>query len=137
MTIEHVRPLPTPSELTQPFWDAATQHRLLRPVCTRCTRSFFTPQVACPHCGSLEWEYIESAGLGTVYSATTIFRPPSPAFAAPYVLAIIDLDEGWSMLSRVVGCAPEAVTIGQRVRVSWDPIDGGFVLPVFELEELS
>ena len=132
MTDVTVRPLPEPSELTRGFWDAAARHELVRPVCAQCARSFFTPQVACPHCGSENWSYQPSVGTGTVYSMTTIFRPPLPAFEAPYVLAIIDLDDGWSMLSRVVGCDPDAVHIGMRVSVVWDDAAPGVALPNFQ-----
>lgn len=134
MTDVTVRPLPQPSALTQPFWDAAAQHVLVRPVCDRCAQSFFTPQVACPFCGSEAWTYTSSSGRGTVYSMTTIHRPPLPAFEAPYVLAIIDLDDGWSMLSRVVGCDPDAVTIGMRVHVVWEDVAPGVALPNFAPE---
>jgi uncharacterized OB-fold protein len=48
------------------------------------------------------------------------------------VLAIIDLDEGWSMLSNVVGCEPTTVQIGMRVRVTWLELRGSSLLPVFE-----
>jgi len=132
-----VRPLPEPSVLTHGFWDAAARHELVRPVCDQCGRSFFTPQVACPHCGSEAWTYQPSVGTGTVYSMTVIHRPPLPAFEAPYVLAIIDLDDGWSMLSRVVGCEPESVTIGMRVAVAWDDAAPGVALPVFQPEGVS
>lgn len=132
-----VRPLPEPSVLTQGFWDAAARHELVRPVCGQCGRSFFTPQVACPHCGSEAWTYQPSIGTGTVYSMTVIHRPPLPAFTAPYVLAIIDLDDGWSMLSRVVGCDPESVVIGMRVVVAWDDPAPGVALPVFQPEGVS
>ncbi|MFZ4515139.1 MAG: Zn-ribbon domain-containing OB-fold protein [Acidimicrobiia bacterium] len=132
-----VRPLPEPNALTQPFWEAAARHMLVRPVCGRCARSFFTPQVACPHCGSEDWEYRESSGRGLVYSMTTIYRPPLPAFAAPYTLAIVDLEEGWSMLSRVVGCAAEDVHIGMRVQVTWEDAAPGVALPNFKPEGAS
>jgi uncharacterized OB-fold protein len=126
------RPLPSPSELTQPFWDAAARGVLVRPVCDRCGASFFTPQVCCPSCLSEQWSWVQSAGRGAVYSATVCHRAPEPGFDVPYVLAIVDLDEGWDMLSNVVGCAPAEVAIGMRVRVAWESLGDGIVLPVFE-----
>ena len=137
MTDVTVRPLPEPSELTRAFWDAAARHELVAPECDACHRRFFTPQVACPFCGSEAWTYQPSVGTGTVYSATVVYRPPLPAFEAPYCLAIIDLDDGWSMLSRVVGCDPLAVTIGMRVTVTWDDVAPGVALPVFTPEGAS
>ncbi len=107
------------SWLTRPFWEAAREGVLVRPVCDRCGRSFFTPQIACPFCGSLRWTYVPSTGRGAVYSHTTVHRAPGPEFTPPYVVAVVDLDEGWSMLTNVVGCDPAAVAIGMRVEVTW------------------
>lgn len=132
------RPLPEPSPLTEAFWQAAREHRLVRPVCDRCGRSHFTPQVACPHCLATGWRYQPSTGRGTVYSWTVVHRPPGPGFDPPYVLAVVDLEEGWSMLTNLVGPGgpgsgpPHDVHIGQAVRVRFDDITPDLVLPVFE-----
>jgi len=119
------------SELTRDFWAAVERHELVRPVCRACGHNFFTPQIACPRCLSENWNYERSSGRGTVYSATVVHRPPSPDFAVPFRLAIVDLDEGWSMLANLVGgpgerCAP----IGARVEVTWIERDGR-TLPAF------
>jgi uncharacterized OB-fold protein len=80
-----------------------------------------------PRVGHDSWRV--SAGRGTVYS-TTVVRPRD---GAPYGVALIDLDEGFRMMSRVVGIAPEDVTIGLRVRLAWEDGDdpGAPPLPVF------
>lgn len=139
-TADALRPRPDPSPLTEPFWAAARERRLVRPYCPACDQSFFTPQIACPRCLSTEWEYRESSGRGTVYSATVVHRAPYPGFTSPYHVAIVDLDEGWQMLSNVVGDAPargadgaggSPVPIGTRVTVDWLPLDERIVLPVF------
>lgn len=88
--------------LTDEFWSAAGQGRLLRPVCGECGRSFFTPRWSCPFCRSEDWSYQPSTGRGRVYSSTVVHRGPDESWTTPYVLAIVDLDEGWSMLSRLV-----------------------------------
>jgi uncharacterized OB-fold protein len=114
--------------LTSEFWAAAARRELVRPVCADCGRSFFTPQVACPGCLSENWSYLPSTGRGHVYSATTVHRAPSPEFHAPFILAIIDLEEGWSMLATFVGdSAPE---IGTPAAVTWTQREGR-VLPAF------
>lgn len=138
-TADALRPRPDPSPLTEPFWAAARERRLVRPYCPACDRSFFTPQIACPRCLSTEWQYRESSGRGVVYSATVVHRAPYPGFTSPYHVAIVDLDEGWQMLSNVVGDAADAhsgtgataVPIGTRVTVDWLPLDERIVLPVF------
>jgi uncharacterized OB-fold protein len=129
--VEAGRPLPEPSPLTEEFWSAARRHELVRPVCSRCGHSHFTPQVACPHCLATDWSYRPSTGRGTVYSHTVVHRPPGPGFEPPYVLAVVDLDEGWSMLTNVVGCDVHDVHIGQAVQVRFDDVAPGVVVPVF------
>ena len=128
---------PTPSPLTRPFWEAASRHELVRPWCHSCQQSFFTPQVVCPTCGSEQWSYEPSVGTGRVASYTVVHRPPSPAFEAPYVLADVDVDDGWHLLSNIEGCPPDAVTIGMRVRVAWRDLGEGATLPVFRPEEAA
>lgn len=75
-------------------------------------RFVFHPRIAEPGTGDTDLEWVEASGLGRVYSATTVFpRPP----AEPFVIALIDLDEGPRVLSRVVGGDSAAVSIGLRV----------------------
>jgi uncharacterized protein len=76
-------------------------------------RYFFYPRVAEPGTGSLDIEWVEVSGLGTVYSTTVVrVKPPAP----PYNVALIDLAEGPRLMSRVEGIAPDEVRIGMRVR---------------------
>lgn len=106
-------------ELTSSFWAAARNGTLVRPVCGDCGRNFFSPQIACPGCLSENWSYEPSSGRGTVYSVTVVHKAPSPEFEVPYALAVVELDEGWSMLANLVDSAP----IGTAVEVTW--IDRG------------
>ncbi|MYI56161.1 MAG: hypothetical protein F4062_03895 [Acidimicrobiia bacterium] len=104
---------------------------MLRPVCGRCERSFFTPQVVCPLCGSGQWTYEPSEGRGAVYSFTVVHRPPEPAFEAPYTLAIVDVAEGWHLLTWIVDCPPDEVRIGMEVQVRFVAGPDGALLPAF------
>jgi uncharacterized OB-fold protein len=124
------RPLPQPSELTAGFWAAARRRELVRPLCGGCGRSFFTPQVACPHCLCEDWTWARSSGRGVVYSATVVHRAPYPGFETPYELAMVDVEEGWTMLSDLVGTDGRPTPIGTPVRVDWLDL-GAVVLPVF------
>ena len=94
----------------------------------QANRAVFYPRVICPFTGSdlLEWRV--SAGLGTVY-ATTVTHPRE---GAPYNVALIDLDEGFRLMSRVEDVAPEDVRIGMRVRFRVHrPADDEAAHPVF------
>ena len=117
--------------LTGLFWAGVDRGELLRPVCGNCGWSFFTPQVVCPFCGGERWGYEPSAGRGTVYSFTVVHRPPEPAFEAPYVLAIVDVAEGWHLLTWIVDCPASEVRIGMEVQVRFVPGPDGAPLPAF------
>lgn len=75
-------------------------------------RAVFYPRVIAPGSGAADLEWRVSAGLGTVH-ATTVVHPQE---GAPYNVALIDMDEGFRLMSRVEEIAPTAVRIGQRVR---------------------
>lgn len=128
------RPLPQANEVTKPFWEAATSHRLLHPRCDACGRAFFPPGLVCPRCRAAQWSWSESAGLGEIYSYSVVHRAPQPGFDPPYVLGVVDLDEGFELMTNIVGVAPDEVRIGQRVQVTWRE-EGGMVLPMFTSHE--
>ena len=121
----------TTDNLSQPFWAAAARHTLVRPRCKHCGASFFTPQIACPKCNSEDWQWAQSTGLGSIYSKSTVHKAPGPEFKLPYVLAIVQLDEGWNMLSNIVDVAPQDVRIGMRVKVVFQPGPSGALIPLF------
>jgi uncharacterized OB-fold protein len=120
------RPSPSLSEPdTGPFWVAAQEHRLTYQVCAACGEVIFYPRGHCPHCGAGSPEWRDSAGLGTIYSYTTIRQTPDPAFRAevPYTVAYVDLTEGFRMLTRLAA-DPAELTVGAAVTVVWRRIDG-------------
>lgn len=125
------RPLPTLLEPdTRPFWEATKNHELRYQVCDDCNKIVFYPRRHCPHCMGLNLSWKTSQGEGSVYTYTVIRQIGHPAFRerAPYIIAWIDLDEGFRMLSTVVG---DEITIGQRVRVTWDDQENDISLPLF------
>lgn len=119
------------SEMTRPFWEAAAQRVLVRPVCNVCGTNFFTPQIACTKCHSESWAYQQSSGQGAIASFTVVHRAPTSDHEPPYVVAVVDLDEGWFMMSNIVACSIENVHTGQRVQVDFELSGTGVVLPVF------
>ena len=130
---EAKRPQPTLDEAdTRPFWEATKQHELRYQVCDGCGGVVFYPRRHCPHCMSMNLSWKTSRGEGTIYTYTIIRQIGHPAFRglAPYVVAWIDLDEGFRMVSNVVGVDVADVRVGQRVRVTWEDQDG-VALPLF------
>lgn len=132
-----IRPLPVADTLTAPYWRAVAEGVLALPFCQDCGRAHFYPRPACPWCGGERIDWRPASGRGTVYSFSVVYRAPSPAFKGdlPYVVAIVETEEGPHLMSRVVGVAPEAVAIGMALQVRLEAVDGGVALPVFEPEK--
>lgn len=126
-------PVPIPTPVSEPFWAACRRQTLIVQRCGRCGACTFPPQMFCRSCLAESLEWVPVTGTGSVYSYTVIWRPQTAAFEAPYVVAIIELDEGYVMLSNVVGSPPEDVTVGARVHVVWDEVTADITLPKFAL----
>lgn len=133
-SVDSQRPLPQSTEVTRPFWEAAARRQLIHPRCNGCERAFFPPHLACPHCRVTSWSWVESAGRGEIYSFSVVHRAPQPGFTPPYVIAVVDLDEGFELMTNIVESASAEVRIGQRVRVAWHE-EGDAVLPMFVPDE--
>jgi uncharacterized OB-fold protein len=118
--MENGRPVPEPTPLSAPFWRAAADGVLVVQRCQDCGRLEWTPQVACSRCLTETLQWARMSGRGTVYSFSVVHRPQTPAFPAPYVVAIVELEEGVRMLTDLVGVHPEQVRIGQPVAVAFD-----------------
>jgi uncharacterized OB-fold protein len=111
---------------------ALNEGRFLIQRCNDCDKHVFYPRVVCPHCGGASLAWVEPKGTGVVYSTTTVRRKPDAG--GDYDVALIELDEGVRMMSRVEGLPPTEVKIGMRVRAK--VIDNkGAGLVVFTAEE--
>lgn len=118
---------------TAEFWKATAEHKLTYQVCTQCDGVVFYPRSHCVHCLSLELEWRESAGTGTLYTYSVVRDNRMPGFAelVPYAVAYVDLDEGFRMLTRLTNVDVDAIAIGARLRVAWNDKDT-VSLPEFE-----
>jgi uncharacterized OB-fold protein len=131
------RPLPRfPEPDTQPFWEATKRHELTYQTCNRCNTVIFYPRRHCTSCGSLETTRHVSQGEGTVYTFSVVVQSRHPVFGelTPYAIGYIDLDEGFRMMSNIVGVNDPINDIhcGMRVKVRWEDQEGGEVsLPMF------
>jgi uncharacterized protein len=127
------RPLPHPSELSGPHWQGARDHRLMVQHCGACAAYVFPPSPVCTHCFSTDLAWEQSSGRGRIYSYTIIHRAPAPSFEVPYCAAIITLEEGWNMISNIVGSPMEVIMVGLPVRVAFMVI-GDVTLPIFRIQ---
>ena len=123
------RPLPEADPETAPFWAAIAEGRFEVQRCEACGRHVFYPRLVCPHCGGGPLGWVAASGRGAVHSYTVVHRAPA-AFAAetPYVVALVDLEEGPRLMTRLLGVEPAEVEIGMPVQVA---IEGDPPLPYF------
>lgn len=127
------RPLPRPTPLSQPFWDGCRRGELLVQRCTDCSLHYFIPSAFCPQCLGQNYAWVASSGRGHIVTFTVVWRPPTPAFEAPYVVAIVRLEEGYEMFTNVVDVDPTDDLIGAAVQVRFHQESEDITLPFFEL----
>jgi uncharacterized OB-fold protein len=119
------------------FWEGCKNQQLLFQKCSECGHMRYPASVACPECLSLESEWIESKGEGKIYSFV-VFRHAFHSSAKnklPYVVAVVELDEGLAFRTNIVDCDPDKVSCEMRVRLKWEPMAGDLYLPVFQIAE--
>ena len=115
------------------WWDRVAEDGVL-PIqrCKDCGKLRHPPRPMCDACGSMNYDSIDASGRGTVHTFTVIHYPQVPGYEYPIIAAIIDLEEGERIASNVVGCEPDACTIGMAVEVTIHEDEDGFKLPVFK-----
>ena len=97
--------LPVPDLETAPYWEGTGSGRLLIKHCDACGRDFFYPRSHCPRCWSSSTSWKEASGDGVVYTFTIVRQNDLPPFKErlPYVVAIVELDEGVRLTSNIEG----------------------------------
>lgn len=123
------RPLPRGEERT--WYEGAAQGQLLIQRCTACGRAIFYPRAVCPQCHAPDPAWIAASGGGTLHSYSVLHRAGTPGWEAdvPYVVALIDLDEGVRVMGNVLDAVPSTVRIGMRVHVTFQDRGEGLVVP--------
>ena len=119
------RPLPNLAEMdTAPFWASTADGEFRYQQCSNCGTVVWHPRSHCTGCvdGDLQWKV--SAGKGTLYSFSVVRQSYHPFFRnqVPYVVALVDLDEGPRFLTNLIGLEDPLndVEIGQRVAIEWE-----------------
>jgi uncharacterized protein len=124
-------PGPTAIALTEPFWAAAAEGRFILQHCGACQKHVFYPREICPHCWSADLQWVPASGRGRLKSFTVVHRPGHPGWmaVAPYTLGLVALAEGPTMLSHILGEAPQV-----GLPLAFAPTNiGGRVLPCFRI----
>jgi uncharacterized OB-fold protein len=124
-----------PDKWTQPFWQAASEHRLVVPRCTTCGTFRLPPSAFCHVCRNQDVEWVEQPGRGTVYSFTVIRHPilPDLADTVPHVPAVVELPDtnGCRLVGAMVDVTPSYVHIGMEVELVWRDVREGPSVPTW------
>ena len=131
---KYAKPLPEPTIATQPFWDAAREHRLLLQRSQKTGALVYYPRGLSPFGADDSLDWVEASGRGTVYAFTIARRPTAPQWSAdcPYVIAIVQLEEGPRLTANILGCAVDDVRIGMPVVVRFEDVTPEVTLVQFE-----
>ena len=121
---------------TAPYWEAARRYKLMLPRCDGCGLVFFPPRELCPGCWSGELSWQQMSGGGTVWTFTEVhmaFYDDTWAGDVPYVVAVVELDEGPHLLSNILEPDIASLAIGDRVEVVFGDRPEGVTLPMFRV----
>jgi uncharacterized OB-fold protein len=143
--------MPATDREIRPYFEAARQGRMVLKRCGDCSLLRYPPGAACPWCNSLDFEWSEVSGRGTIHSYEIVTQAIQPGFAdwVPYPVVLVELDEqrgvptvdeGLRVIANLVTeeFRPEAeanVAIGRRVRAIFQPLDDEVALPQFILTD--
>ncbi len=132
-TTPPAKPQPRITDCAAPYWQHAKDNKLDLPYCGECDASFYYPRLWCPACFNQDISWKQLSGKGTVYSYSVIYQSPLPSYQEdlPYVLAIIELDEGPRMMANVLNCDVDKVRVDMAVEVVFEA-RGDMKIPQFQ-----
>ena len=117
-----VKPVSQPDELTEPFFAAGAEGRLVVAVCTVCGDMRLPTSATCPTCLAEGLEWREVSGKGTVHTFAIMHRRYHPAWEPdlPYNIAVVELEEGPRLPANIVGVENDDIAVGMPVEVVWE-----------------
>jgi len=135
--MELERPLPQPiTPEAKPYWDGLKEQKLLVPRCAECGHVFFYPRILCPRCHSRNLTWVETSGKGKLYAFEIAYQSFNPAMKVrpPYVLAMIELDEGPRLMSNLINAEPDPKVLkcDMRVEVVFSRLSDDITIPLFQ-----
>lgn len=126
------RLLPNPDPVSQPYWDALHEHRLVLQKCANCGAIRHYPRPMCDKCYSMDVDWADASGKGTVHSWTVSHHAFHFSFKRdlPITLALVDLEEGVRLNCQLKGIDPEDIKIGLPVQVGFADLTDQITVPV-------
>ena len=127
------KPVPAITREDRPFWDAAREHRLVLPRCNYCGHTWFPPYMSCPACLSLDLEYVDASGRGTVWGYTIMRHPYIESFAPelPYNVVLVQLEEGPMVYSNLIDIAEDDIEPDLAVEAVFEDVSDDLTLVKF------
>jgi uncharacterized OB-fold protein len=131
---EYLKPIPVPSEDSQPFWAAAKRHELSLQRCGTCGSFRFPPAPVCPECTALGGDWTKLKGRGTIFSFVVFHRAFHKSFEkdVPYAVALVELEEGPRLVTNIVGVAPDQIRCDMPVELVFEDVTPKCTLPKFK-----
>ena len=117
-----LKPVSEPDALTEPFFAAGAEGRLLLATCDGCGEMRLPTSPACPSCLGEGYEWNEVSGRGTVYTFAIMHQRYHAAWEPdlPYNIAVVELDEGPRMPANIIGIENDEIAVGMPVEVVWE-----------------
>ncbi len=131
----YVKPLPVSDDISMPYWEACRRHELVIQRCRDCGIFRFPPASMCHNCHSTQTEWVLASGKGKVYSWIVVVHPvPKHVYdlEVPYVVALVELEEGVRVPTNIVHCDPHRVQAGMPLEVIFDDVTSDVSLPKFQ-----
>ncbi|MEQ1550122.1 OB-fold domain-containing protein [Sphingorhabdus sp.] len=128
------KPRPRPQDpVEQEFWRLCQDGQLHFQRCSSCGTWRHLPRYMCARCGSPEFAWQPSTGRGTLFSWTVTHQALHPAFAheIPFIAALVELEEGVRMATRLIECTVDRIELDMPVELTFEPLGDDFRLPVF------
>jgi len=119
---------------SEPYWNYLREHNPHLQKCVQCSKFRFPPAPSCPYCGALSSNWVPISGKGTVYSWTVVHHPVDPRLAneVPFVVALVELEEGIRVGARLIGIEHDKVKAGMSLKAYYSDMSNGFTLMNFE-----
>ena len=126
-------PQPLADAIALPWWEAASEHRLVVQRCSSCKVTRHPPAPICPECRSEDSDWQQVTGRGEVYTYTIVHRPIAAGQELPFVIAVIALEGsgGLRMISNLVEVEKAQSEIGLAVELVWEDMSPYLAVPRF------
>jgi uncharacterized OB-fold protein len=127
---EWQRAVPDPDATQRPFFEAASRGELRYQRCPDCGHAQFYPRAVCTACGTTP-EWATASGRGRVHTFTVVRQNFAKPFRdeLPYVVAMVELEEGVRMMTNITDCPAEDVHIGLAVEAYAVECEEGLAVP--------